>query len=88
MTRHTGDGRLPVRADPVRHEVRRVPRERGGERLVEEVCSVLPGLVEDPSDAYVWIACDAVTTHALAARTRSVLTAPGRQPHALGYWRP
>ncbi|MFE9250492.1 siderophore-interacting protein [Streptomyces sp. NPDC007088] len=87
-TQHPSDERLPVRVDPVRHELRRVPRESGGERLVEEVRSALPGLVKDPSGAYVWIACDTVTTRALAAHARPLLTAPRRQLHALGYWRP
>ncbi|WP_327674113.1 siderophore-interacting protein [Kitasatospora sp. NBC_00458] len=87
-TRYGSDGNLPLRVRPARHEVRRVPREDAGARLVAAVRADLPGLLGDPAAAYVWIACDTATTRALARFTRKELAVPGSRVHALGYWRP
>lgn len=77
---------LPLRAVPGLHDVRRVPREDAGARLVAEVTAHLPGLLADEPDPYVWIACDTATTRALAAHARRELKLPRRRVHALGYW--
>ncbi|MER7048517.1 MULTISPECIES: siderophore-interacting protein [Streptomyces] len=84
-TAHASDRELPLRLDPDRHELRRVPRGDG--RLVDEVRSALPALLEDPAGAYVWIACDTVTTRTLAAYLRKELAVPKERVNALGYWR-
>ncbi|WP_406209723.1 siderophore-interacting protein [Kitasatospora sp. NBC_01560] len=87
-TQHAADEQLPLRIRPARHEVRHVPREGDGARLVAEVRDALPGLLGDPAGAYVWIACDTATTRALARFTRKELALAKPQVHALGYWRP
>ncbi|MEV6951636.1 siderophore-interacting protein [Streptomyces sp. NPDC051183] len=86
-TQHASDAELPVRLDPERHEIRRVVR--GGDvSLSERVRAELPGLVDDPASAYVWLACDTVTTRALTAYLRKDLALPKARVNALGYWRP
>ncbi|MFE2724196.1 siderophore-interacting protein [Kitasatospora sp. NPDC059327] len=87
-TRHDSDEGLPLRIRPARHEVRRLPREEDGARLVADVRATLPGLIGDPAGAYVWVACDTVTTRALARFARKELAVPKARLHALGYWRP
>ncbi|MFE3587200.1 siderophore-interacting protein [Streptomyces niveus] len=88
-TAHPDDERLPLRIRPDRHEVRRVPRRDGGAGLVAAVKEALPGLVgDDRAGSYVWIACDTVTTRALASYARRELRLPKHRVHALGYWRP
>ncbi|WP_329386250.1 siderophore-interacting protein [Streptomyces sp. NBC_01716] len=89
-TAHPDDDRLPLRIRPDRHEVRRVPRQGGGAPgLVGAVKDALPGLVgEDRAGAYVWIACDTVTTRALASYARRELRLPKHRVHATGYWSP
>lgn len=87
-TRHDSDDGLPLRIRPARHEVRRLPREGGGARLAADVRDALPDLLGDPVDTYVWIACDTVTTRALARFARRELAVPKGRLHALGYWRP
>ncbi|MEU3890643.1 siderophore-interacting protein [Streptomyces sp. NPDC029041] len=82
-----GDDDLPFRADPDRHELRKVPRRDSGAHLVDRVRSDLPGLLRDTADPYVWIACDTATTRALAAYVRKELGLPKQRVHALGYWR-
>ncbi|MER5597160.1 siderophore-interacting protein [Streptomyces sp. NPDC002265] len=82
----TADG-LPLRADPARHEVRRVPRQDSGARLVERVKADLPELLAATTDPYVWIACDTVTTRALSSYVRKDLGVARHRVHALGYWR-
>jgi NADPH-dependent ferric siderophore reductase len=82
-----GDDDLPFRADPDRHEFRKVPRRDSGAHLVDRVKSDLPGLLRDTADPYVWIACDTATTRALAAYVRKELGLPKQRVHALGYWR-
>ncbi len=52
-----------------------------------EVKAALPGLIGDPTAAYVWIACDTVTTRALASYARKNLALPKDRVDALGYWR-
>lgn len=81
------DEELPLRLDSDRHELHRVPRENGGRQLVSEVKAALPGLLADPAQAYVWIACDTVTTRALAGYVRKELALPKDRINALGYWR-
>ncbi|MFC9681952.1 siderophore-interacting protein [Streptomyces sp. NPDC056948] len=76
---------LPFRTDPARHELRKVPRQ--GAELVDQVKADLPGLLQDASDPYVWIACDTATTRTLAAYVRKELGLPKQRVHALGYWR-
>ncbi|KOX00485.1 FAD-binding protein [Streptomyces sp. NRRL B-1140] len=82
-----GDDDLPFRADPDRHELRKVPRRDSGAHLVDRVKSDLPGLLQDTADPYVWIACDTTTTRTLAAYVRKELGLPKQRVHALGYWR-
>ncbi|MEU9572227.1 siderophore-interacting protein [Streptomyces massasporeus] len=82
-----GDDDLPFRADPNRHELRKVPRRDSGAHLVDRVKSDLPGLLQGTADPYVWIACDTVTTRALTAYVRKELGLPKQRVHALGYWR-
>ncbi|MFD9424029.1 MULTISPECIES: siderophore-interacting protein [unclassified Streptomyces] len=88
-TAHASDERLPFRVDPDHHTLHRVPRRDAGAHLVAEVKAALPGLLgADPSDAYVWIACDTSTTRTLAAYARKELRLPRDRVQALGYWRP
>ncbi|MFJ5722375.1 siderophore-interacting protein [Streptomyces sp. NPDC093149] len=87
-TTHASDEKLPFRLDPAHHTLHRVPRRDGGAGLVAEVKSALPGLLgADPSDAYVWIACDTATTRTLAAYVRKDLAVAKERVNALGYWR-
>ncbi|MFD4139382.1 siderophore-interacting protein [Streptomyces sp. NPDC058572] len=87
-TTHDSDADLPLRVDPARHEVRRIPRRDGGADLVNAVTSQLPGLLDDRAGAYVWIACDTTTTRTLASYVRKELELPKDRVDALGYWRP
>ncbi|AWL39049.1 MULTISPECIES: siderophore-interacting protein [Streptomyces] len=88
-TAHSSPDDLPLRLDPDRHTVHLVPRRDGGAHLVEEVKAALPALLgPDPSDAYVWIACDTATTRALAGYARRKLGVPRERVNATGYWRP
>ncbi|MFI8005488.1 siderophore-interacting protein [Streptomyces sp. NPDC086010] len=85
---HATDEDLPFRLDPAVHTLHTVPRRDAGAHLVSEVRAALPGLLgDDPSDAYVWIACDTATTRTLAAYARKELRLPKDRVHALGYWR-
>ncbi|MGW3561706.1 siderophore-interacting protein [Streptomyces sp. NPDC000963] len=84
-TRHASDDALPFRVDPERHDLRRVPREKGGAALVARVKAELPALADPAS--YVWIACDTSTTRALGGYARKELGLPKERVHALGYWR-
>ncbi|MER5934453.1 siderophore-interacting protein [Streptomyces sp. NPDC002054] len=86
-TQHASDAELPVRLDPARHEIRRIPRERGGAALVERVKAELPALAPDPAAAYVWLACDTATTRALTSWLRKDLGLPKSRLDSLGYWR-
>ncbi|MER6994239.1 siderophore-interacting protein [Streptomyces sp. NPDC000410] len=86
-TPHESDADLPVRDGSPHHELRRIPRRDAGAHLVEEVRAALPALLGDPSDAYVWIACDAATTRALTSYVRKDLAVPKDRVNALGYWR-
>ncbi|ANW21600.1 siderophore-interacting protein [Streptomyces clavuligerus] len=86
-TSHRSDERLPIRLDDTVHDVRRVPREDGGRRLVDEVVSALPALLDGCADPYLWIACDTATTRALAGYARKELGLPKERVDALGYWR-
>ncbi|GLF96943.1 siderophore-interacting protein [Streptomyces yaizuensis] len=83
-----GDEELPLRVDPACHEVRRVPREDAGRRLVAEVTEALPGVLAGCADPYLWIACDTVTTRALSGFARKELGIAKDRINALGYWRP
>lgn len=85
-TAHPSDDDLPIRVDPARHELRRVPRQEGGAHLVKEVTAALPDLIGDPAQAYVWIACDTATTRALTRFVRGDLAVPKSRVNALGYW--
>ncbi|MFF8448927.1 siderophore-interacting protein [Streptomyces leeuwenhoekii] len=78
---------LPFRHTPGRHELRPVPRRDAGAHLVERVRAELPALVAQTPDPYVWIACDTVTTRALASYVRKELGLPRQRVNALGYWR-
>lgn len=84
-TQHASDAELPVRLDAGRHDIRRVPR--GGAALVDRVRAELPELVGDPESAYVWLACDTVTTRTLTAYLRKELAVPKHRVNGLGYWR-
>ncbi|MFD9260051.1 siderophore-interacting protein [Streptomyces sp. NPDC059538] len=85
-TQHDSDARLPMRVEQGRHDIRRVRRD--GTALADRVRSELPELVGDPESAYVWLACDTVTTRALTAHLRKELALPKHRVNALGYWRP
>ncbi|MFD7782567.1 siderophore-interacting protein [Streptomyces nojiriensis] len=85
-TQHDSDERLPMRVEPGRHDIRRV--RRNGTDLADRVRAELPGLTGDPEAAYVWLACDTVTTRALTAYLRKELELPKHRVNALGYWRP
>ncbi|UFR03338.1 siderophore-interacting protein [Streptomyces sp. Go40/10] len=78
---------LPSRAEPDRHEIRAVPREDAGARLLERVRTELPAVLAGTPHPYVWIACDTATTRALASYVRTDLGVPKQRVHALGYWR-
>src|SRR5690606_11178241 len=78
---------LPCHAEPGRHEVREVPRQRAGAELVDRVRAELPEALRAGPDPYVWIACDTTTTRALSAFVRKELGVPKQRLHALGYWR-
>ncbi|MCY0941194.1 siderophore-interacting protein [Streptomyces antarcticus] len=84
-TQHASDADLPVRLDPARHEIRRVPRD--GTALADRVRAELPELVGDPSSAYVWLACDTATTRTLTSYLRKELGLPKQRVNGLGYWR-
>ncbi|MFH8368605.1 siderophore-interacting protein [Streptomyces sp. NPDC018031] len=86
-TPNDDDRELPVRLDPARHEIHRVPRNGAGAQLVEQVRAGLPERLGDPAEAYVWIACDAATTRTLTAYVRKELAVPKHRVDALGYWR-
>ncbi|MFJ3929965.1 siderophore-interacting protein [Streptomyces sp. NPDC090029] len=86
-TTHDSDADLPLRTDPQRHEVRRVPRREGGAHLVEQVRAELPELAGAATRSYVWIACDTATTRALNSYVRKELAFPKDRVNALGYWR-
>ncbi|WP_405595280.1 siderophore-interacting protein [Streptomyces sp. NBC_01410] len=86
-TTHDSDKDLPLRVDPAHHDLRRVPRRDAGAHLVDEVKAALPGLLDDPAGAYVWIACDTATTRALTTYVRKDLGLPKDRVNALGYWR-
>ncbi|MFI7352509.1 siderophore-interacting protein [Streptomyces avidinii] len=85
-TQHDSDEQLPMRVEQGRHDIRRVRRD--GTALADRVRSELPELVADPESAYVWLACDTVTTRALTAYLRKELALPKHRVNALGYWRP
>ncbi len=86
-TTHDSDKDLPLRLDPAHHELRMIPRRDAGDHLVAEVKAALPGLLEDASGAYVWIACDTATTRSLTMYARKELSLPKDRVNALGYWR-
>ena len=86
-TTHDSDEELPFRLDPDCHTLHRVPRRDAGARLVDEVRAALPALLGDPSEAYVWIACDTATTRSLATYVRKELAVAKERVNALGYWR-
>ncbi|WP_319058460.1 SIP domain-containing protein, partial [Streptomyces europaeiscabiei] len=81
-------GGLPLRLDPTRHDFRPVPREDAGARLLTQVRTDAPALLENTPAPYVWIACDTATTRSLTAYFRKELGLPKHRMHALGYWRP
>ncbi|ADB29889.1 FAD-binding 9 siderophore-interacting domain protein [Kribbella flavida DSM 17836] len=83
---HDSDLELPLRLDPVRHELRPVHRDTGD--LVGDVKAGLSDLVGDPATAFVWIACDTVITRTLSAYALKELRMPKDRVKALGYWRP
>ncbi|WP_338897314.1 siderophore-interacting protein [Streptomyces sp. TG1A-60] len=83
-----GTGGLPLRLDPTRHDFRPVPRQDAGARLLTQVKTDAPVLLNDTSAPYIWIACDTATTRSLTAYFRKELGVPKQRMHALGYWRP
>lgn len=86
-TTRASDEGLPLRLDAAHHDLHRIPRRDAGAHLVDEVKSALPGLIEDSSGAFVWIACDTATTRALTTYVRKELAVPKDRVSALGYWR-
>ncbi|MEU7599536.1 siderophore-interacting protein [Streptomyces sp. NPDC040724] len=85
-TQHDSDEQLPMRVEQGRHDIRRVRRD--GTALADRVRAELPELLGDPESAYVWLACDTVTTRALTAYLRKELALPKHRVNGLGYWRP
>ncbi|WP_100444757.1 siderophore-interacting protein [Glycomyces xiaoerkulensis] len=86
-TADSSEAELPFRTDPDRHDLRLVPREGRGERLVAEVRESLPGLVAEPERAYVWITAYGSTTRELTAFARKELGVPKQRVHSMAYWR-
>ncbi|MEU0991028.1 siderophore-interacting protein [Streptomyces sp. NPDC005953] len=86
-TADVAEEELPLRLHADRHELRRVPRKGRGAHLVAQVKESLPELIDDPSDAYVWVACDTATTRSLSSYLRKELALPKDRIHTLGYWR-
>ncbi|TVL91452.1 siderophore-interacting protein [Streptomyces sp. SAJ15] len=86
-TPHASDRELPFRVRPDHHDLRLVERRDAGAHLVREVKAALPGLLADTANAYVWIACDALTTRTLTSFVRKELGLPKDRVNALGYWR-
>ncbi|MGW0706432.1 siderophore-interacting protein [Streptomyces sp. NPDC002643] len=84
---HTTDG-LPLRLDPARHDLRPIPRENAGARLVTQVKQDAPPLLANTPNPYIWITCDTTTTRTLTTYFRKELNLPKHRIHALGYWRP
>ncbi|WP_328506743.1 siderophore-interacting protein [Streptomyces sp. NBC_00391] len=78
----------PLRIDPARHDFRPIPRQDAGARLLTQVQTDAPDLLENTPAPYVWIACDTATTRSLTAYFRKELGLPKQRMHALGYWRP
>ncbi|EMF52474.1 MULTISPECIES: siderophore-interacting protein [Streptomyces] len=81
-------GGLPLRLDPTRHDLRPVPRQDAGARLLTRVRADAPALLANTPAPYVWIACDTTTTRSLTTYFRKELGLPKQRTHALGYWRP
>ena len=84
-TSHDSDHDLPLRLDPEHHDLRTVPRK--DDQLVTEVKATLPDLIDDPTNTFVWIACDTATTRALTSYALKDLAIPKTRIHSLGYWR-
>lgn len=82
-TAHEDDQQLPLRRDHALHDVRFV--ERRGDALEQEVRKGFP---EHAADAFVWIACDTVTTRTLTTYVGKDLGVPKERIKSLGYWRP
>ena len=78
---HDGERELPVRARP-HHEIRWVPRERTGTRLVDTVTGAVPRA----DGAYYWLACEASSSRAIVRHLRRGLGVDRRQVSALAYW--
>ncbi|MFC0625807.1 siderophore-interacting protein [Kribbella deserti] len=83
-TAHDDDQQLPMRRDPALHDVRYV--ERRGDALEQQIRKGLPEYVTDPG-AFVWIACDTVTTRTLTTYVGKELGVPKQRVKSLGYWR-
>ncbi len=49
--------------------------------------AALPALLGDPSEAYIWIACDTATTRSLATYVRKDLAVAKERVNAPGYRR-
>ena len=80
-TVHESDHDLPLAATPAT-TVRRIPRRDGGASMVEAVRAG----VFDASDHAAWVACDTVTTRAVASVLKSEYGVPRGALKAQGYW--
>lgn len=87
-TDHPSDERLPIRLDPARHELHRVPRRDAGAELVSRVRAAVAESAAGTGDTFFWIACDTTTTRTLSTYLRKEAAVPKERVHALGYWRP
>ncbi|WP_416905511.1 siderophore-interacting protein [Micromonospora echinospora] len=65
------------------HKVMWVPRQDGGQYLVDTVCAAIP---PDTDGAYYWVACEAGSNRSIARHLRRGLGAGKHQVSSLAYW--
>lgn len=82
-TVHADDDRLPIAATPAT-TVHRVPRSGHGASMIDAVTAG----VRDASDHAAWVACDTVTTRAIAAVFKNRYRISRKSIKAQGYWIP
>jgi NADPH-dependent ferric siderophore reductase len=83
---HPGDPGLELRTRPS-DVVRWLPRERGGDALVEEVCGALVLPTVSVEEDFFWVAAEASSTRAIVKHLRRTLGVDKHRIDALGYWR-
>lgn len=78
---HDDEKGLPLRLRE-HDEVRWVPRENGGQQLVDTVCAELP----KHDRGLYWVAAEAASTRAIGRHVRRELGVDKRSVSTLGYW--